>query len=673
MNVEEFPQLNDTIYFDYAASMPVCKSQVKSYDVFRDECVRNPHSGAKTSRTFSEVEMLRSMILISTGALPEDYIVSFTHNTTDSIQKIGSLLKIDNNYEFSYLVDNHNSILGLAEMMRQRGLKVNYVNEVPKNENGEKHIFAFPLYSNFNGKHYPLEWVEEHQKNGGIVILDAASSMMPDLSKYKPDFVVMSLLKLTGSHGGILLVRRDRIQLLNDPPPSGGNLLFSCARNGKFKLMSSIVKKLEGGTISYIDLLLGLSGMRVRRAFGSEKEILNHAYSVAKYFKDCALNIKHDNGKPLFKFYSDNLENDTTIHSFNLLDNDGKIINHQDLQFVFDVNKISVRIGSHCNPGATFSSLGWNEDEVLEFSSSQKQGEKCVSALCVVDGKAVGTIRASFGYPSKTQDVDRFISLVKKHFLNGGPNPTSEPIKLPFVIDRMFVFPIVGARGYEVKSSKVDVHGFEYDRRWRFVSESGEFVTPPSCYSVATIIAIIEDSNLVIKYNDKQIKVKINDFEEYDNPPDAVKQYGKVYSKEVSSFLSDNLGRYVYLVKLNESNLGKFAFSAITKESLEIFPPDYDIDRFYSNLLLKGQPAFSEEGNVLQKLKVGNVPITLWRWRVLCMTSSVVPVQEIVETDGMKKLVEHRSRNGATPFGVLFGVDANKDSFISVGDSISYL
>ena len=194
-----------------------------------------------------------------------------------------------------------------------------------------------------------------------------------------------------------------------------------------------------------------------------------------------------------------------------------------------------------------------------------------------------------------------------------------------------------------------------------------------SCYSVATIIATVENSNLVIHYNNKQISVKIDEFEEYENPPDAVKQFGKVYSKEVSNFLFDNLGRYLYLVKLNENNLGKLAFSAITKESLEIFPHDYDIDRFYSNLLLKGQPAFAEEGNVLEKLKIGNIPITIWRWRVLCMTTSVVPVKEIVETEGMKKLVEQRSRNGATPFGILFGVDPKEDSYINVGDSISLL
>ena len=660
-------------YFDYAASMPICKSQIKSYDIFREECVRNPHSGSKVSRSLNDVELLRSSILVSTGALPEDYVVSFTHNTTDSIQKIGMLLKIDNGYELSYLVDNHNSMLGFAEMLRQRGVKVNCVNGIPKNTIGEKHIFAFPLYSNFNGKSYPMEWIEEHQKTCGIVILDAASSMMPDLSKYKPDFIVLSLLKLTGSHGGVLLIRRDRINLLNDPPPAGGNLLYSCARNGKFKLMNSLEKKLEGGTIAYIDLLLGLSGLKVRRSFGNEKEIKEHVYSIAKYFIECALKIKHDNGKPLFTFYNDDLERDTTICSFNLLDDNGKIINHQDIQFAFDANKVSVRIGSHCNPGATFSSLGWNEEEVLAFSSPQKQGEKCVSALCVVDGKAVGTIRASFGYPSKISDVDKFMNLVRKLFLNGGPNPISEPIKLPFVIDKMFVFPIVGARGYEVKTSKVDIHGFEYDRRWRLISEKGEFITPPSCYSVATIIATVENSNLVIHYNNKQISVKIDEFEEYENPPDAVKQFGKVYSKEVSNFLFDNLGRYLYLVKLNENNLGKLAFSAITKESLEIFPHDYDIDRFYSNLLLKGQPAFAEEGNVLEKLKIGNIPITIWRWRVLCMTTSVVPVKEIVETEGMKKLVEQRSRNGATPFGILFGVDPKEDSYINVGDSISLL
>ncbi|KAH0789329.1 MOSC N-terminal beta barrel domain containing protein [Histomonas meleagridis] len=635
-----------------------------------NDCVRNPHSGAKVSRSVNEVEQLRSSIYILANTTPDEYMVVFTHNTTDSIQTLGRLLKVDSTSSFSYLVDNHNSILGLAEMFRNKGMTVKCVDTLPNEEGSHIHIFAFPLHSNFNGKTYQLEWISEYQKTNGIVILDAASTLAPDLSRYKPDFVVLSLLKLAGSHGGVLLVRRDRLDLLKDPPPAGGNLLYSCSRNGKFKLMTYFEKKFESGTIAYTDLLLALEGIRVRNSFGTEAQITEHVYSVSKRFREAAESMKHSNGQPLFVFYPEKSEN-TSIHSFNLLTNDGKIINHQEIQFIFDVNKVSVRIGSHCNPGATFTSLGWTDQEVIEFSSSQTQGEKCVSSLCVVNDRPVATIRVSFGYPSTNEDADKFLSLISRMFLNGGPNPESEPIKLPFTIERMFVFPIVAAGGYEVKSSKVDNYGFEYDRRWKLFSEEGSSIGAPQCPSVATLIAIVQDGQLCLRYRDHILKVPVEGFDEYENPPSEVSKYGKVYSKDVSMFLYQTLGRYLYLVKLEQKFLGKMAFSAITKESLSLLPQGYNYNRFYASLLLSGQPPFTEEGDVEQPMKCGNMLITRWRWRVLCMTSSVEPFSENIEVDSLKTIADERSRYGVTPFGVLFGVDADEDSVLSVGDVIT--
>ena len=106
-----------------------------------------------------------------------------------------------------------------------------------------------------------MKWVSDYQKVDGIIFLDCASSIAPDFSQFKPDFVFLSLHKLTGSHGGAILVRRDRISLLKDPPASGGSVLFSCACSFSYKPLPLLYSRLEGGTQSYQDLSLALTGL----------------------------------------------------------------------------------------------------------------------------------------------------------------------------------------------------------------------------------------------------------------------------------------------------------------------------------------------------------------------------------------------------------------------------
>ncbi|OHT09204.1 MOSC N-terminal beta barrel domain containing protein [Tritrichomonas foetus] len=680
----QFPQLDDKLYFDFAGAMPICKAQVDRYNFLMKDCIQNPHSASQISRTSNETARLRNELLKHFNTSPDEYIVAFSHNTTTGAQTIASLLNLDNISSFHYLFDNHNSIIGLATLLKGRKpeIEIKCIKNIENDSINSNALFAFPMNSNFNGKKYPLEWIELIQNHGSFVLFDAASTCSPDLSKFKPDFVVLSLLKLFGAHGGAILIRRDRIHLFNDPCPAGGNLLYLCSRNDKFRMMPSLSKKLEGGTLAYTDLMLALTGLKTRREFGNESFIQNHLKNLSKIFYEKMGSLKHSNGKNIVVFYRNSHENemnDYPIFSFNLLKNDGSIINHHEILFSLATNNVDIRAGSHCNPGATFTNLNWKEEEVVAFGEDSNQNNKCVSSLCLIGDRPVATLRVSFGYPSLEKDIEKFVDIIKRFFVDGGPNKDilNKELVLPMTLKRILVSPIIGCRGYEVTESHFDRYGLEFDRRWKLVDDDGNLISTPQCFGVASLVAkILDGKDLLLDYNNGQatITVPIANFTENKNAPANVKKYGTVYSSEVSMFLNETIGRYAYLVKLSQNQLGKFPFSGVTEESCNSLFPQFDVERWHANFVFSGAPAFSEEGRRLKNMSLGNWNISLWRWRVVCMTSSVIPGFEEVGREEVRKLAETRSFYGMTPFGMLFGLNCDETPFekcvLKVGDTL---
>lgn len=112
-------------------------------------------------------------------------------------------------------------------------------------------MFAYPLESNFSGARYDAAvgdciqqgraaGVDELPASRGRwwVLLDAAkacSTCPPDLSRHKPDFVVLSYYKIFGYPTGLgaLLVRKEARSLLRKPY-FGGGTVAACSADTSF-------------------------------------------------------------------------------------------------------------------------------------------------------------------------------------------------------------------------------------------------------------------------------------------------------------------------------------------------------------------------------------------------------------------------------------------------------
>ena len=137
-----------------------------------------------------------------------------------------------------------------------------FIPESMSSSDNQLAVSCFPAMSNFNGRKYPLSWIQTLQSSSHLVLLDAASfvSTNPlDLSSVKPDFVVISFYKMFGYPTGLgaLLVRNSTSAVLERRDYFGGGTVdLALVRKSETYRRSSISQQFEDGTIDFLGEIL---------------------------------------------------------------------------------------------------------------------------------------------------------------------------------------------------------------------------------------------------------------------------------------------------------------------------------------------------------------------------------------------------------------------------------
>jgi molybdenum cofactor sulfurtransferase len=93
-------------------------------------------------------------------------------------------------------------------------------------------LFPYPAQSNVTGVQHPLDWIQEAYARGWDVLVDCAAyvpSNRLDLSRWHPDFVLLSFYKIFGYPTGVgcLLARKAALAKLRRPWYAGGTITLS--------------------------------------------------------------------------------------------------------------------------------------------------------------------------------------------------------------------------------------------------------------------------------------------------------------------------------------------------------------------------------------------------------------------------------------------------------------
>lgn len=424
--------LQGHVYLDYTGGSLHADSQVLRHaELLNQHVFGNPHSSSLTSSAMTRlVEQARRAVLAWFNAPPGEYTAVFTCNATGALKHVGESYPFAPGGRFLLTVDNHNSVNGIREFARAKGASIEYarlttpelridqadlkVRLHDRIENGRPRLFAFPAQSNFSGVKHPLDLIDRAHEAGWDVLLDAAAFVPTntlDLSVVHPDFVPVSFYKMFGYPTGVgcLIVRNAVLPKLARPWFAGGTVNFATVQ-GQRHILAPREAGFEDGTLNYEAIPAVEIGLRHLESIGMET-ISTRIRCLTSWLLKELLDLRHSNGRHMVRIYgpADMTMRGGTV-TMNFYDPDGHLLDYRRVEELAGLQRISLRTGCFCNPGAGETAEGLTEDDMV---AAAKEGDmtlpRFLQFITHREGKSAGAIRVSFGLASNFADAYRFL------------------------------------------------------------------------------------------------------------------------------------------------------------------------------------------------------------------------------------------------------------------------
>lgn len=396
-NVEEirrdFPILKRKIngyplvYFDNAATSQTPKQVIDSIVDYYSNYNANIHRGVHTlsQEATDKYEGARKKIQQHFNAA-KPYEIIFTSGTTHAINLVAngfaSLLEKGDEVLISAL-EHHSNIVPWQMLCEKTGaiLKV-----IPMNENGElviaeyekllsnrtKMVFVNHV-SNALGTVNPVKKIIAKAHEAGAVVLvdgaQAAPHIKADVQELDADFYVVSAHKMCGPTGvGVLYGKEKWLKKL--PPYQGGGEMIATVTFEK-TTYADLPHKFEAGTPNICGGIAFGAALDYMNEIGFPK-IAEYEHQLLEYATKKLLEIEG------VKIYGVS-EEKTAVISFNI-----EGIHPYDIGTIIDKLGIAVRTGHHC------------AQPIMDFY------------------KIPGTVRASFSFYNTIEEIDLFITALKR-------------------------------------------------------------------------------------------------------------------------------------------------------------------------------------------------------------------------------------------------------------------
>ena len=390
---EDFPILKRTVhgkplvYFDNAATSQTPQIVIDTIVAYYSNYNSNIHRGVHTlsQEATDKYEAARIKVQQHFNA-KEAYEIILTSGTTHSINMVAAgfatLLKKGDEVIVSAL-EHHSNIVPWQMLCEKTGsvLKV-----IPMLENGSLDMSAYHKLlnektklvfcnhvSNALGTVNPIEEIiEAAHKVKAAVLIDGAQAtphIKPDVQALNVDFYVASAHKLCGPTGvGLLYGKQEWLEKL--PPYQGGGEMIATVSFEK-TTYAGLPHKFEAGTPNICGGIAFGAGLDYMNAVGFEN-IASYEHELLVYGTQELLKIEG------VKIYGTTAEK-TAVISFNVGE-----IHPYDIGAILDKLGIAVRTGHHC------------AQPIMDFY------------------QIPGTIRASFSFYNTKEEIDVFITSLKR-------------------------------------------------------------------------------------------------------------------------------------------------------------------------------------------------------------------------------------------------------------------
>jgi uncharacterized protein YcbX len=267
-------------------------------------------------------------------------------------------------------------------------------------------------------------------------------------------------------------------------------------------------------------------------------------------------------------------------------------------------------------------------------------------------------------------------------------------------VESLWIYPIKGMAGIEVKSSDFNNLGFTFDRRWMLVDEKGVFISQREFGKMTRFRTKLESHHLqVTNPRGNSLQIPMSAARRFDR---NVRVWGSScradsYGKEIDEFFSEALEKKCHLVKIAKDfkrtiapyysvNPGDsvsfadgFPFLITTTASLEDLSSrvgaEIPMDRFRSNIIIRNEVPFDEDS--WRTLSIGSHIFQLVKPCARCVVTTIdQSTGESPDGEPLKTLSKFRTTKRAGKSKVLFGQNAiaeDQEGRISINDEVMLL
>ena len=399
MNQEDFPILNELVhgrklvYLDNAATTQkpqvVLDAITEAYSHWNANVHRGVHHLSQVATQKHEEAREKVAQLIHAHSSEE---IIFTKGTTDSLNMLarsfGDAMVEQGDEIIVSQLEHHSNIVPWQMLCERKGAVLKVIPlcedlsldlEAFKGLLNEKtKLVSVAHVSNVLGVVNPIkEIIRLTHERGAAVCVDGAQSvphMTMNVQQLDCDFLVMSAHKMYGPTGlGVLYGKKEWLDKL--PPAEGGGEMIEHVSFEK-TTYNVLPYKFEAGTPNYVGSYAFGKSIDYVQEIGLEN-IAKHEHALAEYIEQELNKIRQ------VKVYAVGKEKAGAV-SFNVYRADGALIHPFDVGVLLDRQGVAVRTGHHC-------------------------AEPLIDWLGVP-----GTVRASVGLYNTKEDVDVFISALKK-------------------------------------------------------------------------------------------------------------------------------------------------------------------------------------------------------------------------------------------------------------------
>lgn len=461
LRAEDYARLDRLghVYLDYTGGGLYAASQVSAHqEMLLNNVFGNPHSQNPPSLAMTHlVEETRDAVLRFCNASPAEYTVIFTPNASGALKLVGESYPFEADGRYALLYDNHNSVNGIREFARARGVIVDYVSvslpelraptawvlaALEQADRRRHNLFAFPAQSNFSGVQHPLDWIDAAHARGWDVLLDCAAfapTNRLDLSQIHPDFVPLSFYKIFGYPTGVgaLIARYDALAKLHRPWFAGGTITITSVQGDGWHALIPGAVGFEDGTVNYLALPAVEIGLRHIERIGIDA-IHTRVMALTSWLLETMTALHHSNGARLVHIYGpENADARGGTIAFTLVDPTGEPFDFRRVEAAAGARKISLRTGCFCNPGDGEIAHHLSREEMACYFTGKAPSSfyEFYDLFHTATGKTPSTIRVSLGLASNFADVHTFVQFLAEFVdrrageLPWAPEPTLAAIR----------------------------------------------------------------------------------------------------------------------------------------------------------------------------------------------------------------------------------------------------